>query len=137
MDFSISTTEHLVRVGQRDHQQGGTVGAGQDQAGLESAMSSLPVVILFLRVASMQLSMAVLKDTQSSWHLEMRVIKSFRENVAKSTKQVRGEFSDPPELLQKNARQQTQTEVQTPILDRCVTLGTALPFPGSSLFHLQ
>lgn len=62
MDFSISTTEHLVRVGQRD-QQGGTVGAGQDQAGLESAMSSLPVVILFLRVASMKLSIAVLKDT--------------------------------------------------------------------------
>lgn len=67
MDFSISTTEHLVRVGQRD-QQGGTVGAGQDQAGLESAMSSLSVVILLLilRVARMKLSMAVLKDTRFS-----------------------------------------------------------------------
>ena len=37
----------------------------------------------------------------------------------------------PPELLQKNARQQTQTEVQTPILKSCVTLGKALHFTCS------
>lgn len=46
MDFSISTAEHLVRVGQRD-QQGGTAGEeGEDQAGLENAMNSVAGVNL-------------------------------------------------------------------------------------------
>lgn len=47
VDFSISTAEHLGRVGQRD-QQGGTNGEGQDQAGLRKCIHSLPVVISLL-----------------------------------------------------------------------------------------
>lgn len=95
MDFSISTAEHLVRVGQRD-QQGGTAGEeGEDQAGLENAMNSVPGVNLLLGAASMKLRAAALKDMQPSGDLEMTVVKKSRENVHKSTNQVCWEFSDP------------------------------------------